>query len=114
MDGITLEHIGDTTILRCSRALTINNISEFMALFGTLIQRSEMERIMFVLSPQTKVDASGIGFLVQMHAMLVGGNKRLYLCMLPQEALEILKQLELTAFLRILTSEEALLLRLPD
>ena len=114
MDGITLEHIGDTTILRCSRAITINNISEFMALFGTLIQRSEMERIMFVLSPQTKVDASGIGFLVQMHALLVGGHKRLYLCMPPQETLDILKELELTAFLRILTSEEALLLRLPD
>ena len=114
MDGIALEHLGATTVLRCNRSLTFAHAQEFMSLFATLVQRQETERVMFVFSPQTKLDATGAGLLVQMHAILVGNTKRLYLCMPPPEAMELLNELELSAFLRILTSEEDLLLRLPD
>jgi STAS domain. len=114
MDGIALEHIGDTTILRCNRSLTVKNLDEFMTMFQVLVQRQEMGRIMFVLSPHTRVDASGVGLLVQMHAILVEGGKRLYVCMPSPDLVSLLKDLELNTFLRTLTSEEDLLLRLPD
>ena len=114
MDGIALEHLGATTVLRCNRSLTLSHVQEFMNLFSTLVQRQEMDRIMFVFSPQTRLDATGAGVLVQMHAILVGSNKRLYLCMPPPEVLELLRELQLHNFLRILGSDEDLLLRLPD
>ena len=114
MQGIALEHLGRTTVLRCNRTLTVDHVQEFMNLFATLVQRQEMERIMFVFSPDSRLDASGIGVLVQMHAILVGSEKRLYLCMPPPHVVEMLKDLGLNTFLRILTSDEDLLLRLPD
>lgn len=114
MESITFEHIQNTTILRCNRPLVLKNYHELMNMLAVLAQRQEMERIMFVFSPQTQIDINGVGILIQLHCLLVGAHKRLYLCSPPSELISLLKELELDTFLRVLTSDEDLLLRLPD
>ncbi|MBQ4133287.1 MAG: STAS domain-containing protein [Desulfovibrionaceae bacterium] len=114
MDGIALEHLGATTVLRCNRPITYKSRQEFMNLISALAQRPETEKLLFVFSHDAELDATGIGVLTQMHAIMVGSSKRLYLCMPPPHVVEQLKELNLFNFLRILTTEEEVLMRLPD
>ena len=114
MDGIALEHLGAATVLRCNRPLTFETKQEFMNLISALAGRQELERLLFVFSPENEVDATGIGMLAQMHAIMVGSGKRLYLCMPPDAVVEKLKELNLSGFLRTLTTEEEVLMRFPD
>ena len=114
MDGIALEHLGTATVLRSNRPLTFKSRQEFINLIMALSKRPEMERILFIFSPETEVDATGIGMLTQMHAIMTGSGKRLYLCMPPQDVVERLKELNLFNFLYILNTEEEVLMHLPD
>ena len=114
MPGLAIEHLGSTTIVRCNKPMTVDTYHLLIDAFAKIIPRPEMERLMLVFSPESVVDATGIGVLVQVHALLVGGGKRIYLCMPPDQVKNLLSELKVNTFLRILNKEEELLVRLPD
>ena len=114
MPSLNIEHLGTTTIVRCSNHFTVDTYDLLVEIFAKIITRPELKRLMLVFSPQTELDATGIGILVQLHALLVGGGKRLYLCMPPPQVKDLLKERNLDSFLRILSKEEDLLVRLPE
>ena len=114
MPGLNIEHLGTTTIVRCSNHFTVDTYDLLVEIFAKIITRPELKRLMLVFSPQTELDATGIGILVQLHALLVGAGKRLYLCMPPPQVKDLLKERNLDSFLRILSKEEDLLVRLPE
>lgn len=114
MNEVTIENLGSATIIRCNMPLTVDYFNEFMSLFSKVYPRQDLERILLVFSPKCKIDATGLGLLVHLHAVMVGSGKRLYLCMPPQALLDMLKERNLYRFLRILKTEQELLLRLPD
>ncbi len=114
MPGLDVEHLGSTTIVRCSSPLTVDKYYLLVEIFAKIITRPALKRLMLLFSPEIEIDATGIGILVQLHALLVGGGKRVYLCMPPPQVKNLLKERELDSFLRILNKEEELLIRLPE
>ena len=116
MNEVTIENLGSATIIRCNMPLYLKYAvkNAFMSLFSKVYPRQDLERILLVFSPKCKIDATGLGLLVHLHAVMVGSGKRLYLCMPPQALLDMLKERNLYRFLRILKTEQELLLRLPD
>ena len=114
MPGLEVEHLGATTIVRCNNHLTVDKYSLLVEIFAKIITRPALKRLMLVFSQETQADATGIGILVQLHALLVGGGRRLYLCTPPPEIKKLLKERKLDSFLRILNKEEDLLTRLPE
>ena len=114
MPGLEVEHLGATTIVRCNNHLTVDKYSLLVEIFAKIITRPALKRLMLLFSPEIEIDATGIGILVQLHALLVGGGKRVYLCMPPPQVKNLLKERELDSFLRILNKEEELLIRLPE
>ena len=105
---------GDTLTFACSGPLTIDTIEVLGKKLEDIAASPLLNRLFFDLSNVTTADASGIGLLVDLHARLVEGRKRVYFFKPTKPVRALLTELELDDFLRCLHHEDELLIRMPD
>lgn len=105
---------GDTLTLACHGPLVLDTIAALSKKLDTITTAPHLNRFFLDLSNITAVDASGIGLLVDLHARLVEGRKRVYLFKPTKPVRSLISELGLDDFLRCLAHEDELLLRMPD
>lgn len=105
---------GDTLTFGFSGPLTLESIDLLSAKLETVVNSPCLKRFFLDLTEVSAADASGMGFLVDLHASLVEKHKRLYLYRPTKPVRELIAKLGLGDFLRCLAHEEELLLRMPD
>ena len=105
---------GDALTFACSGPLTIDTIEVLGKKLESITASPLLSRLFFDLSNVTAVDASGVGLLIDLHARLVEGLKRVYFFKPTRPVRALLEELGLDDFLRCLHHEDELLIRMPD
>lgn len=105
---------GDTITFACSGPLTFDTIEILSKKLEDITSSPNLNRLFLDLSNVTAVDASGVGLLVDLHARLVEGRKRVYFFRPTKPVQSLISELGLDDFLRCLGHEDELLIRMPD
>ena len=105
---------GDTITFACSGPLTIDTIEVLRKKLDGITSSPTLKRLFFDLSNVPAVDPSGIGLLVDLHARLVEGRRRVYFFRPTKPVRSLIDELGLSDFLRCLGHEDELLIRMPD
>lgn len=105
---------GDTITFACSGPLTLDTIEILRKKLDGITSSPNLKRLFFDLSNVTAVDHSGIGLLVDLHARLVEGRRRVYFFRPTKPVRSLIDELGLDGFLRCLNHEDELLIRMPD
>ncbi len=108
------EIFGNVCIIHCPYTATYECYDQLVQLFNQAITLPNLKKIFLILPSKDEADPTGLSAVIHFHALLVGGRKRLYLCMPPPKVRKILKNLELGQFLRILKNKKEITLRLPE